>query len=59
MNKRESYWEFHWSLCGFNYFRKGQQIPRFILYWQGYDSFNILQGKTDIELRIRPKRARK
>ncbi|MCG8213591.1 hypothetical protein J2Q11_12315 [Tenacibaculum finnmarkense genomovar finnmarkense] len=59
MSRKESYWEFHWSLEGFNCFRKGKQTPRFILYWKGYSSSNILKGITDIELRIRPKSRKK
>lgn len=57
MNKNDkSYLEFHLDLYGKELYKKGKKVPRFILFWSGYDSDKILLGRTDIEVRDKIKR---
>jgi len=53
MKPKAPYLIFHQNLSGYDYFKNGKFVPRYILYWSGYNSEMIKTGKTDIK--IRPK----
>lgn len=48
--------EFHRELLGIDCYKNGRLVPRFILFYKGYNVLNILRNKTDLALRERKKK---
>lgn len=47
--KQDSYIFFHSNLMGMNLYKNGELIPKYIVFWSGYNSHNILIGKSKIK----------
>lgn len=44
-----TYIYFHSNLMGMNLYKGDKLIPKYIAYWSGYNSHNILVGKSKIK----------
>ena len=44
------YFNFCVNLRGFRVYKNNIEIPKYILFWKGYNSDDILQGKTNLIL---------
>ena len=47
-NRREDFIEFHARLMGFNLERDSKPIDKYVAYWSGNNSRNILDNKLRI-----------
>jgi len=45
----ETFFDFHSELMGYNLFKNGKFVPKYIAYWTGHNSEDILCGRHDIK----------
>lgn len=48
MNNNE-WFHFCVNLMGYDLYKNGEYIPKYIVYWSGYNSEKILSGKSRIK----------
>jgi hypothetical protein len=53
MKPNETFLDFHTSLSGFDIYKNGRYIPKFIPYWAGVTSTEIITQTRNYKLRIK------
>ena len=48
MKKNENWLFFHSNLMGYNLYKNGEILPKFIAFWGGFNSAAILTGNSQI-----------
>lgn len=48
MKKNENWLFFHCNLMGYNLYKNGEMLPKFIAFWRGFNSEEILTGNSQI-----------
>jgi hypothetical protein len=48
MNKKKQWFKFHSILMDYNLYYKGEILPKFIAFWNGYKAEDLISNKLKI-----------
>jgi hypothetical protein len=53
MKRRITFLEFCTEVRGYKFKQNGQTVPKYILYWKGYDTSKLIFNRTNIQVETR------